>query len=310
MAKYQNGVFTTYTAKDGLIGAEIFVIHEDKAGQLWIGTDAGLVKFVDGVFTAFTEKDGIAANIVRTVSEDNEGALWIGMYDSGLYRFKQGRFTHFTTNEGLFDNGAFRIIEDSKANFWISCNLGIYRVKKAELDDFAEGRIRKVSSIPYNKRDGMLNSECNGAGQPAGIKASDGRIWFPTQQGVVVINPEAVPINSQPPPVIIESLIIDTQRVPLRSPVTIQPGQIYFEISYSGLSFINPELVKFKYRLEGLDADWIDAATRRVAYYSHLPAGKYRFVVKAANRDGVWNEQGATIEILVLPPFWRTFGGG
>jgi signal transduction histidine kinase/streptogramin lyase len=307
LVKYQEGVFTTYTAKDGFSGGEIFVIHEDKAGQLWLGTDAGLVKFVDGIFTSFTVKDGMAANIVRTVTEDSEGALWIGMYDSGLYRFKQGRFTHFTTNEGLFDNGAFRIIDDGKANFWISCNLGIYRVRKADLNDLAEGRMRKVNSIPYNKSDGMLNSECNGAGQPAGIKASDGRIWFPTQQGVVVINPDAVPINSQPPPVIIESFIIDTQPVALHSPVTIQPGQIYFEVRYSGLSFINPELVKFKYKLEGLDKDWIDASTRRVAYYSHLPAGTYRFVVAAANRDGVWNEQGATIQIIVLPSFWRTW---
>ena len=221
--------------------------------------------------------------------------------------FDQGRFTHYTKNEGLFDNGAFRIIEDGKGNVWITCNLGVYRIRKRELEDVALGRIRKVTSVPYNRRDGMLNAECNGGGQPAGIKTRDGKIWFPTQAGVVVIDPDAVPFNSQPPPVVIESLVVDTEHVAAHSPVTIQPGQIYFEVNYSGLSFINPELVKFKYKLEGLDKDWIDAATRRVAYYSHLPAGTYRLIVKAANRDGVWNEQGAAIQIIVLPPFWRTW---
>jgi signal transduction histidine kinase len=175
------------------------------------------------------------------------------------------------------------------------------------LDDLASGRVRKVTSVPYNKSDGMLNSECNGGVQPAGIMARDGRIWFPTQQGVAVINPDLVPVNRQPPLMVIESLVVDTQPVSLRAPVRLQPGQVNVEIHYSGLSFINPELVKFKYKLEGLDEDWIDAGTRRTAYYSHLPPGRYRFTVIAANRDGVWNEQGAAFEIVVLPPFWRTW---
>ena len=289
-----------------LAGKEIFAIREDRRGQLWIGTSAGLIIYRDNVFTPLTEADGIAGGIVRSIYEDADGALWIGMYDSGLYRFKDGRFTHFTTNEGLFDNGAFQIIEDGGEQFWISCNLGIYRVRKSELNDFADGQIEKVISIPYNKRDGMLNSECNGGASPAGIKALDGRIWFPTQKGIAVINPETVPFNSHPPPVVIESLVVDTKPFALLSPVKIEPGQTNLEIHYAGLSFINPELVKFKYKLEGLDEDWIDATTRRTAFYSHLPPGKYLFTVIAANRDGVWNEQGAKLEITVVAPFWRT----
>jgi len=298
---------TRYASEDGLPGTEVFAIHEDRSGQLWIGSLGGLTRYKDGSFQAFTEKDGIASNIVRSIYEDADGALWIGMYESGLYRFKGDRFTHYTTTDGLFDNGAFQILEDDRGNFWISCNLGVYQVRKSELNDFAEGRVQKITSVPYNRNDGMLNSECNGGVQPAGIKARDGKLWFPTQQGVAVINPDTVPANTQPPPVVIESVVVDTATVEARSPVKIQPGQIYFEVHYSGLSFINPELVKFKYRLEGLDPDWIDAGTRRTAYYSHLPPGKYHFTVLAANRDGVWNNQGASIDIMVLPPFWRTW---
>jgi signal transduction histidine kinase/ligand-binding sensor domain-containing protein len=306
LVSVENNIFTTFNAKDGIPGKAVYVIHEDRNGQLWIGSDGGLTKFKDGVFTAFTEKEGFADNIVRAIYEDNDGTLWIGMYDSGLYRYKQGKFTHFTTEQGLFDNGVFQIIEDKAGNFWISCNQGVYRVKKTELNELAENRLAKITSILYNKRDGMLNSECNGGTQPAGIMAQDGRIWFPTQKGVAVINPNKIPLNSQPPPVAVQSLSVDTKPVDIRLPIKINPGQTNLEIHYSGLSFINPELVKFKYKLAGLDDEWVDAGSRRTAYYTHLLPGNYRFVVIAANRDGIWNEQGATLEIEVLPPFWRT----
>jgi signal transduction histidine kinase/ligand-binding sensor domain-containing protein len=306
LIKYNEGSFTKYT--NGLSDKIIVqTIHQDKQGQIWVGTDEGLYLFKNGTFTPLTEKDGIVPANVRTIAEDSDSALWFGMYDTGLYRLKDGKFTHFTTNEGLFDNGVFEILEDNQNNFWISCNLGVYRVRKSDLNDLAEGRINKITSVPYNKGDGMLNAECNGGVQPAGIKARDGRLWFPTQQGVVVLYPDSIPIDNLPPPVVIESLTIDTDPVDIHKPVQIQPGQTYLEIHYSGLSFINPELVKFKYKLEGSDQDWIDAGNRRTAFYTHLPPGKYRFTVLAANRDGVWNNEGTGIDIIVLPPFWRTW---
>ena len=290
-----------------LSGKQILAIKEDSAGTLWIGTNAGLFRYKNGEITAFTEADGAGKGAIRAIYEDEENALWLGTYDTGLYRFKDGRFTHFTTNEGLFDNAAFQIVDDAAGNFWISCNLGIYRVKKSELNAFADGQISKIVSIPYNKSDGMLNSECNGGSSPAGIRAADGRIWFPTQKGAAVINPDAVPFNSQPPPVVVESITVDTKQLDLQDPVRVEPGQTNLEIHYSGLSFINPELVKFKYKLEDLDANWIDAGGRRTAFYSHLPPGKYLFRVIAANRDGVWNESGSSVEITVIAPFWRTW---
>ncbi|HMH45989.1 MAG TPA: two-component regulator propeller domain-containing protein, partial [Pyrinomonadaceae bacterium] len=305
LVKFKDESFTKYT--DALLDGPTYTVNEDRQGRLWIGTTTGLVIYQQGKFMPLTEKDGFGGGMVRAFVEDADGVCWIGMYDSGLYRFKDGKFTHYTANEGLFDNGAFQILEDNQGSFWISCNLGIYRVKKSELNDYADGRLTKITSIPYNKRDGMLNSECNGGAQPAGIKASDGRLWFPTQGGVAVINPGAVPLNSQPPPVVIESASVDTRPVDVRAKIQLEPGQTYLEIHYSGLSFINPELVKFKYRLEGSDEHWIEADIRRVAYYTHLPPGNYRFRVLAANRDGVWNEQGAALEITVLPQVWQTW---
>jgi signal transduction histidine kinase/ligand-binding sensor domain-containing protein len=307
LAKYQDGVISVYTTKDGLSANAVNVILEDREGALWIGTQAGLSRYRDAQFNAYSQEQSLAGHTVRAIYEDHEGVLWIGTYDNGLVRLKDGKFTNVTIREGLFNNGVFQILEDARENFWISCNLGIYRVSKRELTEYAEGRIKTITSIPYGKRDGMLNSECNGGGQPAGIKAQDGKLWFPTQGGIAVVDPEAVPVSVQPPPVMIEQFLRNNEPVAFRQTVEIPSDIENFEIHYTGLSFIMSERLKFKYKLEGLDTDWVDADTRRVAYYSHVSPGNYTFKVIAANRDGVWNLEGASVAIRIIPPFWKTW---
>jgi signal transduction histidine kinase len=189
----------------------------------------------------------------------------------------------------------------------MSSNQGIYRVSRKELEDFAAGRTAMVTSTAFGKSDGMLITECNGGRQPAGIKTRDGKLWFPTQDGVAIIDPEAVPFNSQPPAVVIESAWLQGASVPLDGGLRLSPRQENLEIRYTGLSFIKPEQIRFRYRLEGLDKDWTEAGTRRAAYYPYLPPGHYTFRVIAANSENVWSEQGAAIEIVVLPPFYRTW---
>ncbi|MDQ3686159.1 MAG: histidine kinase [Acidobacteriota bacterium] len=304
--KYQNGQFTLYTMPGSLSRPVIGVIHEDREGALWIGTQGGLVRFRDGIFSVYTEKDGLSSNHVRAIYEDGDGVLWIGTYDGGLSRFRDGNFTRYSTRDGLFNHGVFQILEDRGGNFWMSSNRGIYRVSKKELNDFAEGRARSITSVPYGKKDGLLNPECNGGTQPAGVKTRDGKLWFPTQGGVAVINPEAVPRNEQPPPVVIEGCVLDREPVAFRPYIRIEPGQESLDIQYTGLSFIKPEQLKFKFKMEGLDDDWVEAGTRRTAYYPYLPPGDYTFRVIAANSDGVWNTEGASVRIIVRPPFWRT----
>ena len=309
VVRYQNGNSTRYTTKDGLAGDDTKVIIEDSAGGIWLGSYGGLTHYKDGRFTAWTERDGLPSNIVRALYQDNDGVLWIGTYDGGLARFKDGRFTRYTTKDGLFHNGAFQILEDSAGWYWMSCNRGIYRVRKQELNDFADGKIKAITSINYGKSDGMLNAECNGGGWPAGVRARDGKLWFPTMDGVAVIDPATVTTNAQPPPVVIEGIKIDNEEVAattLESAFRIRPGQENFEIQYTALSFINSENLRFKYKLEGLDDDWVEAGTRRTAYFSHVPPGDYTFRVIAANSDGVWNTEGKSMRIKVLPPFYRT----
>jgi signal transduction histidine kinase/ligand-binding sensor domain-containing protein len=330
LRRFKDGVQESFTTADGLAGDDVKTIIEARAGGLWIGTYDGLTHYKEGKLTSWREADGLPSRTIRALYEDADGTLWIGSYDGGLARFKDGKFTRYTTKTGLPNDGAFQILEDEDRNFWISSNRGIYRVNKDELNEYADGKISRVNSIAYGKSDGMLNAEANGGRSPAGIRARDGRLWFPTQDGVAVIDPREIKVNSQPPPVVIETIKIDNElsEPPAAAPagalnaadsnvnensaaagsdLIINPNQQNFEISYTALSFINSENLRFKYRLEGLDDDWIDAGTRRLAYFSHVPPGEFTFHVIAANSDGVWNEQGATLKIVVLPPFYRTW---
>jgi signal transduction histidine kinase/ligand-binding sensor domain-containing protein len=296
-----------YTTKDGLPSDDVKTIHQDRHGTLWFGTYGGLAQLKDGKFISYTAAEGLAGNQVRTIYEDSDGTLWIGTYDDGLSRLRDGKFFNYRMEQGLYNNGVFQILEDRRGNFWISCNKGIYRVSRRELNDLAEGRIARASSVAFGKRDGMLNTECNGGRQSAGFIAQDGKLWFPTMGGVVAIDPEAASVNPLPPPVVIESVTLERGLVDFSSGVTVAPGQRDLEIAYTGLSFINSDQVKFKYKLEGLDTDWVEVGTRRVAYFPNLSPGDYNFQVIAANSDGVWNTTGASVRISVVPPFWRTW---
>jgi signal transduction histidine kinase/ligand-binding sensor domain-containing protein len=317
VVREHHGVVTRFTTKHGLAGDDTKVIIADAMGGVWIGSYGGLTHFKDGRFKVWTEKDGLPGNTVRALSRDAEGVLWIGTYDSGLGRFKDGRFTRYTQRDGLYDNGVFQILEDEQGWCWMSCNRGVYRVRKQELNDFADGKIKTITSIGYGKSDGMLNVECNGGRWPAGIKAQDGKLWFPTMGGVVVVDPATLATNAQAPPVVIEGMKIDNQAVSSerwvsamtnpQSDVIIEPGQENFEIEYTALSFINSENLRFRYKLEGLDHAWVEAGTRRTAYFSYVPPGQYTFKVIAANSDGVWNMEGQSLRITVFPPFYRTW---
>ncbi|MCI0490107.1 MAG: histidine kinase, partial [Blastocatellia bacterium] len=304
--EHKDGKTRHYRKEEGLPHMEITVLLEDRQGALWIGTHGGLVRYQNGQFTSYTESDGLSSNQVRSLYEDSEGTLWTGTYEGGLNRFKGGRFTRYTTDDGLFSNGVFQILEDDADNFWMSGNQGIYRVRRQQLNDFAEGKLGQITSISYGVADGMRNVECNGGRQPAGIRARDGRLWFPTVDGIVVVDPKGVSSNPLPPPVLIESVLLSRKEIAFNDGLEIPAGQQSLEIQYTGLSLIRPEAVKFRYKIEGLDTDWTEAGNRRSAFYSYIPAGEYAFRVIAANADGVWNEEGAAIRLIVIPPFYQT----
>ncbi|MBS1794271.1 MAG: hypothetical protein JSS81_10475 [Acidobacteria bacterium] len=310
--RLQNGVWTHFGKADGLPADEVRFVHETARGEFYVGTYDGLVRFdrdspADRRFRVFTTADGLASDHLRTIYEEPDGTLWIGTYDGGLTRFRDGRLTSFTTADGLYSNGVFAILEDARGNFWMSSNQGIHRVAKSELNDFADGRLKKLTGVGYGKRDGMLNAECNGDRQPSSAKMPDGTLWFPTQDGIAVVDPKLLTFNELPPPVVIEAALVNREKAAPENEIRLDQNRDNLEIRFTAPSFIRSGQIRFRYRLEGLDDDWIDAGTRRDAYFSYLPAGRYRFRVTAANSDGVWNETGALLEIVVVPPFYKTW---
>jgi ligand-binding sensor domain-containing protein/signal transduction histidine kinase len=304
--RFKDDRFRVYRKEQGLGNDDVRFITEDRHGALWIGTTGGLSRFKDGTFTNYTTDQGLSYDFVRAIHESADGTLWIGTYGGGLDRLKDGRFTRYTTRDGLFENVVSRILEDDRGNFWMTGNTGIFRVRRQELDDLADGRTASVTSIAYGVPDGMRSNECNGGGQPAGWHARDGTLWFPTARGVVMIDPRRVTLNTTEPPVAIEQVLVDRRVQDRRRDIDVPPDAGDLEIQYTGLSFSAPEHVRFRYKLSGLDEHWVEAGTRRTAYYSHVPPGRYTFTVLASNGDGVWNGTGASLQLRIVPPFYRT----
>jgi len=313
LLRYENGVVKRYGEADGLKVPDVRAIAQDRDGTVWFGMlGGGLGRLKNGQIKQFLKADGLASEYVQCLHLAADDSLWIGSYGSGLERLKNGRLAKVTMAEGLPNNFICDIEEDNHGNFWISSHNGIYRVAKTALDDCADGRVASVSCLSYGKGDGLLSLNCSGGLQPAGCKLPDGRICFSTSKGLVVVNPDDTKINSLPPPVLIEEVVVGghtfVQNPDGKKRLEIPPGLQRFEFHYTALSFVAPEKMQFQYRLEGWEKDWQNAADeKRVAEYSYIPPGSYVFHVRACNSDGVWNETGATVALTVLPQFWQTW---
>ncbi len=305
--QFKDGIFTSYTTLDGLASDLVGAICEDRAGNLWIGTLSGLSLFKDGKFTNYNLESGLSNEVIISLYADADGAIWIGTLGGGLNRFKDGKFSHFTTKEGFPDDAIYHILEDNQGFLWMSSNKGIIRASKKELENFSTSPAKLKDIFLYGTADGMETNECGGGGHPAGWKGEDGKLWFATIKGVVMIDPAHLKLNTQPPPVAIEKIIVDDQTFRAETSIELSPGKSRFDFYFTALSFIASQKNKFKYKLEGFDQDWIEAGTRRIASYTNIPAGRYTFRVIASNNDGVWNEVGTSFDFYLKPHFYQTW---
>jgi len=307
--RFINGKVEPYLMKDGKqysVKEYVVCFYYQPGGILWIGTTRGLVRIQNGESTFFTTSDGMAGMWNSSIYDDKKGSLWISSTKGGLTRYRNGKFTAYTTKSGLFTDEIFCVLGDDYGDLWLSSPRGIGRVKIKELDDYADGKTNSIHSQVYLTADGMKTEECFGEWQPAGWKAKNGNLWFATKKGAVMINPKTFRQNTMPPPVFLEKVIVDQKIILPDSFITIQPGAEKLEFHYTALSFLVPERVLFKYKLEGFDHDWVDAKKRRVAYYTNLPPGEYKFRVMACNNDGVWNNAGASVLFFLKPQFYQT----
>ena len=297
---------TSFQREEGLPSNAIRGLFSDHQGGLWVATfGGGVCRYFQGSYRKFPETEALGVKHALDFHEEEGGTLWIATR-GGLLRFKNGRFSLLTEKNGLASSYTFRILDDERGSFWFSSSMGIFSARKKELDDCAEGITRNVTVTAYGVKDGMQTDVCTLAGQPSGFRTADGRLLFGTLKGLVTIDFNHLFTNRLPPPVAIEEVTINRQKLNTHQPAVISPGAGEFEIRYAGLSYLAPEKVLFQHKLEGADEDWVDAGTRRFAYYSHLPPGNYIFHVIACNNNGIWNREGASFSFYLKPYFYQT----
>jgi ligand-binding sensor domain-containing protein/signal transduction histidine kinase len=303
LSRYENGRFTTWTAMDGLGSDLIGAMTEDRDGRLWIGTLGGLSRFHDGQIRNFTTQDGLSSNVVTALYEDSDDALWIGTNDGGLNRWRAGKIVRIASRQ--LPQRVIGILEDGNGFLWISSNAGIYRVSREALNRMAEGGA-DAEVMRFGVADGMRISECSSGGHPAEVRLKDGSLWFATLKGIARVDPEHMPVNRVAPQVAVERVSVDDAQQGSIADLTVAPGHSHYEFDYAGLSFVAPQKVEYRYQLEGFDRGWVDAGTRRAAYYTNLPHGRYTFRVIARNNDGVWSGTAATAELTIEPHVYQT----
>ncbi len=299
--------FTTYRAKEGASLGVLSIYEDLRDHTLWIGTGGGLAHFANGRFRTYTKSNGMSSNVVRAIFGDSTGTLWLGTDGGGLDRFKNGRFTSFTTRDGMFDDTIWQILDDDGGRLWMSCDRGIFEVAKSQLNAFAEGKIRQISSTSFGVADGMRSRESNGGFQPAGWRLRDGRLAFPTMKGVAIVNPGQLITNRVEPNVSVERVLIDGHELSGSTLSSVPPGKGQLEFQYTATSFIEPQKIRFKYILQGFDNSWTDAGSRRTAFYTNIPPGEYQFLVMACNSDGVWSRINGSASFTLRPHFYQTW---
>ncbi|HTH49712.1 MAG TPA: two-component regulator propeller domain-containing protein [Candidatus Limnocylindria bacterium] len=333
------------TSKEGLANRDVRCVSDDGSGVVWLGTSYGLARLDAAGITTYTTLPGMdPIEVVIALHRDRAGALWIGTLARGLFRLKDGKFTHFSAAMGLPGGGINSIAEDGSGNIWLGTGQGLARLDGREAADVAAGRLTKVTPLVLTRADGLRSEEFTGTIQPTCARDGEGRLWFATIEGLVTVQPARVFQNERAPTVSIKQFALEgadrvahlrgvdrQSRQPVGvlsavefgsapapagvrrsvfSPhglmtVRIPPGQERLDFQFVGPSFIAPQGVTYRYKLERFDEDWVEAGTRRAAYYTRVPPGNYVFHVQARNEDGFRKEPGAELAVVVEPFWWQ-----
>jgi ligand-binding sensor domain-containing protein len=303
--RLRDGKLSTFTVPDRSLN-EFRSIHEDRQGTLWLGTSRGLARLRNEKIEGYARPGPWSAFTVEAIHEDADGVLWFGTDGGGLLRLEGETLREIRARDGLFDDTVFHILEDDSRQLWLGGSRGVFRVGRDSLREFAAGRTRGIEGTLYGVAHGMKSSECTGGGsQPGALRDRQGRLWFPTNQGVVMIDPRRVSHAGAAPVAHIEDARLDRLPLSTSGRVVAGPGRGDLEVRYAAVNFLAPGNVRFRYRLEGYDPGWVDAGDRRVAHYTNLEPGQYRFVVAASDDQATWSPQPAQLEIEFRPHFYE-----
>lgn len=337
-------IIKKYTTSDGLSSNNTRRIVEDHQGNLWIGTANGLSKLNEDGFYILGTQSGLRDNYILSMFVDNSGRLWVGTNGGGTYQLEDGRFKqilseqaahdivfNFTQDKdnsiwistnrgviyykdnlefnisvqhGLASNNIFQVILDQTGLVWFATDHGIMRANKEEVNRLTSGEVSELGNTRiFDTSDGLRTGQITPASLTS--RTRDGEIWFCTIKGVAVLDSDRIPTNESRANTLLNKIITDDRVYSGYEHPVLFAGNRRLELHYSGLSFSAPEKVRYKFKLENFDPDWVDAGSRRVAYYTNLPPGDYEFKVMAANNDGLWSETPATIHLVQNAYFYQ-----
>ena len=302
--------FTPYLFTNDLAPQFYFILNltSGRDGAVWVSSVNGIFRVKNGTYQQWTTAEGLPSNRIISVCEESNGVVWAAT-PAGIARLEPGQAGRpikcISENDGLFDNDVYAIVPDDLGNLWVDAGRGMFRVSRQSLDDFADGRTKRVECRAYDGLESVKPSDKTFQ-ERVGCKSLDGRIWFPNPNGVVMINPRKIPTNLVIPPVHIQTVRANGREYPPGGAIVVPPGNGELALEYVALSFIAPQKTPYRYRLEGYDPDWVDAASRRLAYYTNLKPGRYTFHVIAANADGIWNQTGDSLAIELRPHYYQT----
>ncbi len=293
---FRGGTFQPYLQ----LSETVHSISEARDGSLWLSTSGRLVHLHDQRLTAY----GGASDDYAFSLEDIRGRVWAGSWQHGLVSIRNDRMIRFDSLGRPFNDHIFHIFEDGTEHLWLATPHGLFRVSEADVDNFAQGKQKHVVAAQFGIEDGFPSTGCNGAEQNSGWTDRKGRFWIPTGRGVALVDPHRAEPDNAPPKTIVEQVLVDDHSMPPTARINL-PASKRIEFTYTGISLTAPHAVRFRYRLEGFDQDWVDAGSKRSVSYTGLKPSAYRFRVTASNRYGISSEA-APVLFRITEPFYLT----
>ncbi|MCX6927307.1 MAG: triple tyrosine motif-containing protein, partial [Verrucomicrobia bacterium] len=315
---FEKGQFKVHYLRPDRRRCDIRSMAETTPGDLWVGTiGQGLFRLPGGQADKLQRVEEFPATDARALYRDPAGTLWIGGWGSGLFRMPSSRFApstrdndrfaRFTTDDGLPSDRIQSLLSDSEGRLWISSDNGVFGLSPRETQKYQRGESPPLPCQHISLAEGLANGGCSGSGHPVSTRTADGRLWFPNYEGVAVVDPRKITLQLPDPKVLVEAVLADGKE--LMAATTDEwkasSGVRRFEFDYTAPNLASPQNMRFRYRLEGMDHNWVDAGTRRVAYYSQLPPGQYRFHVMVGAGDNQWHAADRVIQLRVVPRLWE-----
>ena len=306
LMRLKDGVFLPYFLKNGQ-SVSVPWINEmlvTPDGSIWIVCEAGIFRINEGVMENLTEKSGYPPTRYYYLVLDDEGNVWAAQHN-GISRITDDGIVTLTRASGLHSDYVYAIIPDGKGGFWMDSNRGIFRVDQQEMNAVADGTIPMLRCEVYEGRNAVKSNDKISI-EYSGARSTDGKIWFPSSSGVIMIDPGEVKHESHPPSTSITQIRINGRHYDFESNPPIEPGPGNLEFDYSTIDYRAPHEVTYRYKLDGFDSDWVEAGARKSAFYTNLSPGTYTFHVQARNSEGIRDKAGALLSITLPHRFHET----